>query len=51
MGCLLVTRCGKPQREGKESWFDAWQPFLNEQLGVDWTQSPVQLASNQSGTK
>jgi hypothetical protein len=22
-GCLLVTRCGKPQRKGKASWFDA----------------------------
>jgi hypothetical protein len=39
-GCLFVTRSGKPQRKGKESWFDAYQRFFNEQLGVDWTQSP-----------
>jgi hypothetical protein len=39
-GCLFVTRSGKPQRKGKESWFDSYQRFFNEQLGVDWTQSP-----------
>ena len=43
-GCLFVTRSGKPQRKGKESWFDAYRRFFNEQLGVDWTQSPVQLS-------
>lgn len=43
-GCLFVTRSGKPQRKGKESWFDAYQRFFIEQLGVDWTQSPVQLS-------
>ena len=42
--CLFVTRSGKPQRKGKESWVDAYQRFFNEQLGVDWTQSPVQLS-------
>src|SRR5450759_1939508 len=42
-GCLFVTRSEKPQRKGKESWFDAYQRFFYEQFGIDWTQSPVQL--------
>jgi len=41
-GCLFVARSGKPQRNGKESWFDAYQRFFNEQFGIDWAKSPVQ---------
>jgi hypothetical protein len=41
-GCLLVVRAEKPQRKGKESWFDAYQRFFNEQFGIDWVKSPVQ---------
>ena len=42
-GCLFVTRAGKPQRKGNESWFDAYQRFFNEQFGIDWTASPVHV--------
>ena len=42
-GCLFVTRAGKPQRKGNESWFDAYQRFFNEQFGIDWRASPVHV--------
>jgi hypothetical protein len=41
-GCLFVSTREKPQRQGKESWFDAYQRFFYDQFGIDWGQSPVQ---------
>jgi hypothetical protein len=40
-GCLCVARSDKPQRAGRESWFDAYQRHFNDQLGIDWAASPV----------
>ena len=42
-GCFYVVRCEKPQRSGKEGWFDAYQRSFKEQFGIDWAESPVQL--------
>ena len=43
-GCVALTS-RKPQRKGKESWFDAYRRFFDEQLGIDWHKSPVPLDS------
>jgi hypothetical protein len=42
-GCLSVVRRTKPQRKGKESWFDTYERFFKEQFKIDWAKSPVQL--------
>jgi hypothetical protein len=43
-GCVALTN-GKPVRKGKESWFDSYRRFFDEQLGIDWSKSQVPLNS------
>jgi hypothetical protein len=35
-GCVALTN-RKPQRKGKESWFDAYRRFFDEELKIDWS--------------
>lgn len=42
-GCIMLAKHGKPQKKGRESWFEAYRRFFGERLGIDWGTSPVDL--------